>query len=221
MTRRRIIVEISWRLAVVVAAAALQASGILVLRPAFGVRFWTGVTGGRLVFQPAGITILAGFWILGGALVRAISFGRSLLMMLLLRSAALIAGSSAVVLSYQMVMMIARSGWPLQVSMGIVSLFSLAMYGCWRWLSLLLAVIEDAGGFADGWHAFVRLGLGLAVTAATNSTLKWFFLAMAAMPGLWFLQRGLWMVAALWAPLPVGVSGYFAAKLRESIRELL
>jgi hypothetical protein len=28
-------------------------------------------------------------------------------------------------------------------------------------------------------------------------------------------------VAAFWTPLPVGVSGYFAAKLRESIQELL
>jgi hypothetical protein len=104
--------------------------------------------------------------------------------------------------------------------MGLVSLFSLAMYSCWRWISLLLAVVEDSGGWCDGWQAFVRLGLGLAIAAATNSTLKWFFLFVTTLPGLWMLQRGLWTVAALWAPLPVGVSGYFAARLRESIREL-
>jgi hypothetical protein len=220
MNQRRIIVEISWRLAVVVMAVALQMAGVLILRPPLG-RFWFGLSGGRLLFHPAGIAILAGFWILGGAMVRAIFFRRSLILMLVLRAIALAAGSAAVVVSYQLVMSIAHSGWPLEVSMGLVSLFSLAMYGCWRWISLLLAVVEDSGGWRDGWHAFVRLGFGLAITAATNSTLKWFFLAVTALPGLWMLQRGLWMVAAFWAPLPVGVSGYFAAKLRENIRELL
>ena len=221
MNPRRIVVEISWRLAVVLVAVALQRAGVLVLRPSFSGRFWAAVSGGRLAFHPAGVAILAGFWILGGAIVRTIFFGRRLSTMLLLRGIALLAGSAAVVMSFQVVTAIARSGWPLQISMGLVSLFSLAMYGCWRWISLLLAVVEDAGGWRDGWHAFVRLGFGLAITAATNSTLKWFFLAAAALPGLWLWQRGLWSVAALWAPLPVGVSGYFAAKLRENIRELL
>src|ERR1039458_7751924 len=91
-------------------------------------------------FHPAGVAILAGFWILGGAVVRTIFFGRRLVMTLLLRGTALLAGSAAVVMSFQVVIAIAHSGWPLRVSMGIVSLFSLAMYGCWRWISLLLAV---------------------------------------------------------------------------------
>jgi hypothetical protein len=221
MNRHRILVEISWRLAVVLLAGALQKAGMLVLRPSFGGRFWAGVSGGRLELHPAGVAILAGFWILGGAVVRSIFFGRRLMMTLLLRAIALLAGSAAVMMSFQLVIAIAHSGWPLQVSMGLVSLFSLAMYGCWRWISLLLAVVEDAGGWLDGWQTFVHLGFGLAIAAATNSTLKWFFLAVSALPGLWMLQRGLWAVAALWAPLPVGVSGYFAAKLRESIRELL
>jgi hypothetical protein len=220
MNRRRILLEISWRLSVVLGAVALQMAGLLVLRPSFGGRFWAGVSGGRLEFHPAGVAILTGFWILGGAVVRVIFFGRRLVLLLLLRAIALLAGMAAVVMSFQVVMAIAHSGWPLQVSMGIVSLFSLAMYASWRWISLLLAVVEDAAGWRDGWHAFVRLGFGLAITAATNSTLKWFFLAATALPGLWLLQRGLWTVAALWAPLPVGVSGYFAARLRESIREL-
>jgi hypothetical protein len=219
--KRRILVEISWRLALAVLAVALQAGGVLVLRPSFGGRFWAGVSGGRLAFHPAGMAILVGFWILGGAIVHTFFFGRRLILILLLRGVALLAGSAAVVMSFQVVMAIAHSGWPLQVAMGLVSLFSLAMYGCWRWVSLLLAVVEDSGGWLGGWHAFVRLGSGLAVMAATNSTLKWFFLAVSALPGLWLLQRGPWTVAVLWAPLPVGVSGYFAAKLRESIRELL
>jgi hypothetical protein len=212
MKQRRILVEIAWRLAVVVLAMTLQASDVLVMRPAFGGRFWPNVWAGRVE-------------ILGGAIVRAIFFHRRLILMLLLRAIALLAGSAAIFVSFQFVMSISRSGWPLEVSMGLVSLFSLAMYGCWRWISLLLAVVEDAGGWRDGWHAFAHLGLGLAITAATNSTLKWFFLAVSALPGLWLLQRGFWTIAALWAPLPVGVSGYFAAyfseKLRESIRELL
>jgi hypothetical protein len=220
MNQRRIFVEITWRLSVVALAVALQTAGMLLLRPFFGGRFWAAVSGGRVELHPAGVAILAGFWILGGALVRAIFFRRRLILMLLLRAMALLAGSVAVAMSFQVVIAIGGSGWPLQVSMGLVSLFSLAMYGCWRWISLLLAVIEDAGGWRDGWHAFVRLGFGLAVTAATNSTLKWFFLAVTALPGLWLLQRGLWTVAVFWAPLPVGVSGYFAAKLKESINDL-
>jgi hypothetical protein len=221
MNQRRIFVEITWRLSVVALAVTLQAASMLVLRPFFGGRFWPAVSGGRVEFHPAGVAILAGFWILGGAFVRTIFFHRRLILMLPLRAIALLAGSLAVMMSFQVVMSIGHSGWPLQVSMGIVSMFSLAMYGCWRWISLLLAVIEDAGGWRDGWQAFVRLGFGLAVTAATNSTLKWFFLAATALPGVWLLQRGMWTVAAFWAPLPVGVSGYFAARLRESIRELL
>jgi len=166
------------------------------------------------------LVLLAGFWIVGGALWRALVLRRDLLILLLLRALSLAAGAAAVVVSYQVVMTSARSGWPLQVSVGIVSLFSLAVYGCWRWISLLLPWWKDAGDWVRGWHLFVRMGTELAMTAATNSTLKWFFLAVAALPGVWFWQHGLWTLAVIWSPLPIGVSGYFAAKLRESIHKL-
>ena len=50
--------------------------------------------------------------------------------------------------------------------------------------------------------------------------MKLLFLAVAALPGVWFWQRGMGLAAVAWLPLPVGVSGYFAAKLKESIHEL-
>src|ERR1035438_8618409 len=103
MSRRPILVEISWRLAVVLLAVALQTGGVLVLRPALGGRFWAGVSGGRLAFHPAGLAILGGFWILGGAIVRTIFCGRRLIVMLLLRAIALLAGSAAVAMSFQVV----------------------------------------------------------------------------------------------------------------------
>src|SRR5439155_1126406 len=61
-------------------------------------------------------------------------------------------------------------------------------------------------------------GMKLAVAAATNSTLKWFFLALTGFPAIWLLQQRLWLPAAICATLPIAISGYFAVKLRESIQ---
>jgi len=159
-------------------------------------------------------------WILGGALLRAATLHRPLLLLIVIRMLSFAAGSAAVAICLQLVFSIARSGWPFHVSMGITSLFSLALYGCWRWVSLLLAVVEDSAGWSRGWHRFVHTGPDLALAAATNSTLKWFFLAITALPGVWFWQHGLRAATGAWAAVPVGVSAYFAVRLRESISEL-
>ena len=215
----RVIVEIAWRLTLVLVVVLVL--NALPRAPGFA-RLPLTPRSFPLRVPPSNtaIMLLAAFWIVGGALVRALVLNRSLLRLLVLRTLSLAAGTVAVAVCYQMVVTTARSGWPMHRSVGLVSLFSLAVYGSWRWISLLLAVVEDAGNWGAGWRAFVRSGSDLAMTAATNSTLKWFFLAVAALPAVWLWQRGMWGAATIWSPLLVGVSGYFAAKLKESIHEL-
>jgi hypothetical protein len=118
-------------------------------------------------------------------------------------------------------MAIARGGWPSQMSMAMASLFSLTVYCAWRWISLLLAVLEETGDWAAGWQAFVRVGSELALEAATNSTVKWFFLAITVVPTLFLWRANMRQSAVIAMTVPIGVSGYFAARLRKNIHELL
>ncbi len=111
LEKSRIIVETSWRLALMVVIVSLEASNHLVIRPAFLTRWWPTLTAGRVALDSTGLAILAAFWILAGAAVRAIFFRRPFFMLVLLRTIALAAGSAAVFTSYRLVMSIAHGRW--------------------------------------------------------------------------------------------------------------
>ena len=175
---------------------------------------------------------LGGFWVLAGAAVRAACYGRRLLWLVALRAASLVAGSAALFSCLAMILEVAgwcRPSWgghvgpPLQVL--LVGAFCLAVYLCWRWVSLLLAVLETAPGLSEGWQAFAASVPELAMASATNSTLKWLVLAAVTMPPavvMAALPADLWRVKlaalGLWVLVFLLVSGYFGVRLREIIQ---
>jgi hypothetical protein len=213
--QKSVVTEVAWRWAVafVTATAGL---GLLPVRVSW-FAFWTLVA--KAPVQP--LMIVAAFWIVAGAVVRAAVFHRRLVLLLLLRTVSFAAGSAAVFASLQMVMAIARGGWPSQMSMAMASLFSLTVYCAWRWISLLVAVLEETGDWVVGWQAFVRMGSELALEAATNSTVKWFFLAITALPAVLLWRANLRWSAVTAMTVPIGTSGYFAARLKRNIQGLL
>jgi len=90
------------------------------------------------------------------------------------------------VVSYQVVMTSARSGWPLQVSVGIVIYFrwrfTVAGDGspcCWPWWK--------TRGLGPRLASLCPHGYGVGDDSCYQFHLKWFFLAVAALPGVWFL----------------------------------
>ncbi len=197
-------------------------------------RYQEALAGSLVVLAVA----LGGFWVLAGAAVRAACYGRRLLRLVALRAASLGAGSAA--LFSCLAMILEAAGWrrgfsggrppqagpPLQIL--LVGAFCLAVYFCWRWVALLLAVLETAPGLSEGWQAFAASLPELAMASATNSTLKWLSLAaltvppaavMAALPlelwGVKLLALGLWALAFLF------VSGYFGVRLREIIQGVI
>ncbi len=212
-----IAVETAWRLAVTLLAAAATV-GEWPLRRPFLLN-WFAFLWRPALIRPA--AIIAAFWILAGAALRAAVLNRGFLRLLGMRMISFVAGAAAALLSLQMVVTIARGAWPLHLSMGIVSLFSLAVYGCWRWVSLLLLMVEETGGWRAGWQSFVHTGPHLALAAATNSTIKWFFLTLAAMPAMALWRNAVWTGLGITAVASIAISGYFAARLREAIHDLL
>jgi hypothetical protein len=163
-------------------------------------------------------------WVVGGALVMARLTGRKFLVLAGLRVAALAVGSAAL-FSCLAVIAAVSSRQPQQTSLGLVSLFSLVVYGCWRWTSLLLGVLSYAPDLRRGWAGFVACGPDLALTAATNSTLKWlsmFAVTVAAAGGFVALPRNgsQWPAAALlvfWLLAVIAISGFFAAGLKNQL----
>ncbi len=174
------------------------------------------------------LATLAGFWVLAGAAARSYAFGRSFRDLVLLRSISLVAGSGAIAACWAVIMAVSVRRLPPGVSMAVVSLFSLATYFSWRWISLLLAVLEGSSGWAEGWRNFVAAGPSLALNAATNSTLKWVALAAVTGPSVLLLLalagrgwRGIlaWAVGFGWLLAASSISGYFAAYLKLRISE--
>jgi hypothetical protein len=164
------------------------------------------------------------FWIVGGAVIQQWLTGRRLLPLAVLRTLALAAGSAALFSGLVVILAVSARRQPPGSSLGLVSLFSLVAYGCWRWTSLLLGVLSYAPGLRQGWAAFVAHGPHLALAAATNSTLKWlsmFAVSVAAAgaslalprnaPGLAFTLVVLWLLAM------VTISGFFAARMKDHL----
>jgi hypothetical protein len=167
---------------------------------------------------------LAGFWVLGGAVLRAVRRERPLLPVLLLRFAALGAGSAACTACVWLVMAVAERRFGPASSVAVVALFSVSVYGCWRWVSLLLVVTESAGSWRAGWRAFVRHGPALALEAASNSTMKWILQAAVTLPAILAAAGSprpgsRLAIAGLWALAMAMISGYFAARLRDRLPE--
>jgi hypothetical protein len=173
---------------------------------------------------------ISGFWILGGAALRAAARrGRTFLELVLLRALALGAGTAAVFACLAVIMTVTAKRLPPGPSAMLVSLFSLVVYLSWRWVSLLLAVLENAPSLSAGSATFVRSGPWLFLTAASNSTLKGLAVfvatapaaalvaALARLPGrhgtLELAVVGAWLVSL------ACISGYFAARLRDKISD--
>lgn len=172
---------------------------------------------------------ISGFWILAGAALRAAQAGRgrTFLELVLLRTIALGAGTAAVFACLAVIMTVTARRLPPGPSAVLVGLFSLVVYLSWRWVSLLLVVLENAPSLPAGSAAFVRSGPWLFLTAASNSTLKGLAVfvatapaaalvaALARLPGrhgtLELAVVGAWLVSL------ACISGYFAARLRDKI----
>ena len=170
------------------------------------------------------LAAVAVFWILGGALLQAWLTGRRLLPLAALRTLALAAGSAAVFSGVVVILAVSTRKQAPGASLGLVSLFSLVVYGCWRWTSLLIGVLSYAPDLRRGWAAFVAHGPTLALAAATNSTLKWlamFVVSVTATGAALVVPRNApWLVLGVfvfWLLAMLSVSGFFAARLKARI----
>lgn len=170
------------------------------------------------------LAAVAVFWILGGALVHAWLTGRRLLPLAVLRTLALAAGSAAMFSGVVVILAVSNRNQPAGASLGLVSLFSLVAYSCWRWTSLLIGVLSYAPDLRRGWTAFVANGPSLALAAATNSTLKWlamFAVSVTATGAFLALPRNAgWLVLGVftfWLLAMITVSGFFAARLKDQM----
>lgn len=181
----------------------------------------------QLVLQNSLWVVLAAvaiFWILGGAVVQAWITGRRLLPLAGLRTLALAAGSAAVFSGVVVILAVSTRKQAAGASLGLVSLFSLVVYACWRWTSLLIGVLSYAPDLRRGWTAFVAHGPSLALAAATNSTLKWlamFAVSVSAAGVAMVLPRNAgWLVLAVfivWLLAMLAISGFFAARLKDQM----
>jgi hypothetical protein len=170
------------------------------------------------------LAAVAVFWILGGSLVHAWLTGRRLLPLAVLRSLALVAGTAAVFSGVVMIVAVSAQKQAPGTSLGLVSLFSLVVYGCWRWTSLLIGVLTYAPDVRRGWASFVAHGPALALAAATNSTLKWvamFAVSVSAAAAAMAIPRNAgWLVPGVfifWLLAMLSVSGFFAARLKDQL----
>lgn len=239
-------VEIAWRwfllafCVALLAALAMVAGDAVRLRPSDALAFrsrslvmmvpaivglfrrYQVILEGLLWVAGSAVAVL---WIVGGAAVTARLTGRRLWFLAGLRALALAAGLAAILSCVAVIAAVGSSREPQNISLGLVSLFSLVVYACWRWTSLLLGVLTYAPDLRQGWTAFVAHGPALALHAATNSTLKWlsmFATTVAAMGVLLLLPRSgpQWPVLALfvvWVLAVISVSGLFAAQLKEQM----
>ena len=243
--RNTVALEIAWRwfflvfTIVVVAGVAIVAQDAVRLRPNEGAAFrsrnlfWMAAAALSLFrrYQPVMESSLlvvvvtgGGFWVLAGAAVRAALYARQFLALLILRTVSLVAGAAALFSCLAVILAVTRWRQPLGLSAALVSAFSMLVYFCWRWISLLLAVLESAPSLVLGWETFASQLPRLAVAAAINSTLKWLALAAATLPlaalvaalpirywSVELLAAGVWLVALTL------ISGYFGARLRDQI----
>jgi len=197
----------------------------MVLMAAFSVfRRYQFVLEGSLWIVLAAVAV---FWILGGALVQAWLTGRRLLPLAVLRTLALAAGSAAVFSGLVVILAVSTRKQGPGTSLGLVSLFSLVVYACWRWTSLLIGVLTFAPDLRRGWASFVAHGPSLALAAATNSTLKWLTMfavcVTAAGAALVVPRNAPWLVLGVfifWLLAMLSVSGFFAARLKDQMASL-
>ncbi len=170
------------------------------------------------------LAAVAVFWIIGGAVVQAWLTGRRMLPLAGLRTLAFAAGSAALFSGIVVILAVSTRKQPPGAALGLVSLFSLVVYACWRWTSLLIGVLSYAPNVRRGWATFVAHGPSLALAAATNSTLKWlamFAVSVTATGAALVVPRNAgWVVLAVfifWMLAMLSISGFFAARMKEQM----